>query len=439
MALTKLGVPERPAPVVEPPAPAGSRPLKVVMVIPYDLQRQPFTIRTIRFAEELRKRGHTVTLFHHDKEKWFRVRQPVLLHRFPKGVTIETINGIEGPTLGTWKKLGSAIRDADVVHFQKSQVRVLIPVLTLARRHDKPLYQDWDDYESWFWAQALRDAVGKESPKRLAGLSLRMALSFAAEAIIPQVVDTIGTSTNELRNRSVQFGADPGAVFPARVGVDVDVFSPARRSEELRRELGLGDHPTVLFAGSIDLEKDLHFLLDALAVMKKKAPESRCLIVGGGFGRARLEKLLKERGLEEMVVMTKTMIPFQQMPTYVASTDIAALPFSDTRVNRAKSSLTLLECMASGLAIVTNNVGEAGWMVGDGGVIAPHDVPGAATQFGEILADLANDAARRAKLGAAARERAAQSFGWHHSVDYLEKAYRAAIERHGSRGRPPSP
>ena len=216
----------------------------------------------------------------------------------------------------------------------------------------------------------------------------------------------------------------------------MEVFSPARRSNELRKELGLGDRPTVLFAGSINLEKDLHFLLDALAVMKQKAPESRCLIVGGGFGRARLEKLLRERGLEEMVVMTKAMIPFQQMPTYVASTDIAALPFSDTRVNRAKSSLTLLECMATGLAIVTNNVGEAGWMAGDAGVITPHDVPGAATQFGEVLAELANDPERRAKLGALARERAAQSFGWHHTVDFLEKAYRAAIERHHYRGRP---
>ena len=220
MGLTKLGVPERPAPVAEPPAPAGSPPLKVVMVIPYDLQRQPFTIQSIRFAEELQKRGHSVTLFHHDKERNLRVRQPVLLHRFPKGVTVETINGLEGPTLKTWKKLGDAIHAADVVHFQKSQVRVLIPVLTLARRFDKPLYQDWDDYESYFWLQALRDAIGKEGPKRLAGLSLRMALSFAAEALIPQVVDTIGMSTERAPQpeRPVRRGSGLGLSGAGRRG-----------------------------------------------------------------------------------------------------------------------------------------------------------------------------------------------------------------------------
>lgn len=416
------------------PSAAGATPLRVLMITPYDLQRQPFTIRTIRFAEELAVRGHQVTVFHHLKKGAFARANPVLVHtRPPQNVRVEVLNGVMRLFPSAWARVAEAVKQADVVHFQKSLNSSALPAMTLARLYDRPLHQDWDDYESFFWWQTFRDAHQRGAPATLRGLALMRAANTAVlEWAIPKVVDTIGTSALELRQRSVELGADPGDVFPARVGVDADVFTPAVRDARLRGELGLGEHPTVLYAGSLDIETDLRFFVAALKSLFAAASQARCLVVGAGFGRPSFVKMLSDNGLTDRVKLTQGFVPFADMPRYLASCDLAALPFRDTRINRAKSSLTLMECMAAGLAVVTHDVGEVRWVLGPGGVIAPLDDAGA---FGAHLAQLALDGARRAELGRAGRARVSEHFSWQQTVDHLEAAYRAAIARHRARRR----
>jgi glycosyltransferase involved in cell wall biosynthesis len=420
--------PARAMPSASPPPARTTSPLKVVMIIPYDLQRQPFTIRTIRFAEELARRGHQVTVFHHTKLGAFARNQPVLVHpEFPKGVQVELLNGITRFDARVWARVGAAIKDADVVHFQKSLHSAAVPAMTFARLYDKPLHQDWDDYESLFWWQSFKDANARGATMFVRAATLyRTAATTAMEWLIPKVVDTIGTSARELRERSVALGADPGDVFSSRVGVDADVFTPEARDLKLREKLGLGNHPTVLYAGSLDIETDLRFFTEALKTLFAHAPEARCLVVGAGFGRPRFVQMLEENGLKEKVKLTEGFVPFAEMPRYLASCDIAALPFRDTRINRAKSSLTLMECMAAGLPVVTHDVGDMAWIADSGGVIARLDD---AEAFGRALAELVNNTARRTELGKKGRQRTIEQFSWQHSVDHLEAAYRAAIDR----------
>ena len=414
---------------------AGTR-LRIVMLIPYDLECQPFAIRSIRFADELGKRGHDVMVFHRPALKELRgerVRVRRVHRELPDTFEVGTLRGVLRFKPSTWLALDAAIATCDVVHFQKSLPAAFAPALLLAKRHDKPLHQDWDDYESYFWLQAARDAGQTRGAKPLARARgvvtgmVRAAFTATAERLIPKLSDTVGGASSELRRRSVEFGAEPGAVFPARVGVDADVFSPAHRDLALRAELGLSG-PTVLFSGSFDMHPELLFFVDAIKRLVRDAPGTKALVVGGGFGRRWLQDLVHEHGLSRSVTMTSGFVPFADMPRYVASCDIAALPFRDTRVNRGKSSLTLLECMASGVPVVTHDVGDVRWMMGDGGEIAPPDDPDA---FGARLAALARDPERRRTLGEAGRTRAIEQFSWARTVDELEAAYRACIVRHG--------
>jgi glycosyltransferase involved in cell wall biosynthesis len=89
--------------------------------------------------------------------------------------------------------------------------------------------------------------------------------------------------------------------------------------------------------------------------------------------------------------------------------------------------------MASGLAIVTHDVGDIGWMLGDGGIVAPLADPEA---FGRALAALVRDPSRRRDLGNRARLRAVERFSWQRSVDYLEAAYYHAVAKKSPRGQP---
>jgi len=409
-------------------------PLKVVMLVPYDLQYQPFSIRSIRFAEELTRRGHLVTVFHRPLPPHKRSsNEPV--HALPAHIALESMRGpLPSIRPRNWSAVSRAIAQADVVHFQKSLPASMLPAVVLARAYDKPLHQDWDDYEFWFWARAARDGYAGLGPVdravRTSRAWLAAGLTGAAEWAIPKLVDTIGGASAELRRQSLALGASPGAIFPARVGVDAARFGLAFRDEALRAALGLTG-PTVVFSGSVDLHSELQFMVDALKHLTQKLPAAQCLVLGGGFGHKRLQQLLAGSGLGKAVVLSQGFVPFADMPRHLASVEAAALPFRDTRVNRAKSSLTLLECMATGLAVVTHDVGDVKWMLGDAGVLAPPDDPIA---FGESLVQVLSDPKLRTQLGTRARERAASQFSWEGSVDYLEAAYYAAIERHRARG-----
>ena len=399
------------------------------MLIPYDLHYQPFTIRSAMFARELARRGHRVRVFYRQLSESKRGNK--VHFSLPTDCEVSPHPSMLRPR--DWSAMSAAIRDADVVHFQKSRPPFPFVALTLGRRLGKPVHQDWDDYEYAFWRQAASDAWHGANGSGGLGRSLKClaaaAVSGAMERVIPKAVDTLGGASMFLRHKRIEWGCAPGDVFPARVGVDAERFRPERRDDGLRHTLGLRG-PTVLFAGSFDVHPDLLFFVESLKVLFREAPEAQCLIVGGGFGRTRLVEALGQVAAGA-VVMTQGLVPFEDMPRYVASADVAALPFRDTPVNRCKSSLTLLESMASGLPIVTHDVGDIGWMVGEGGVVAPLADPQA---FGRALAALVRDPVRRAELGRKARGRAAERFSWERSVDYLEAAYYHAVAKKREEG-----
>jgi glycosyltransferase involved in cell wall biosynthesis len=404
-------------------------PLRVLMLIPYDLETQPFTIRTTMFARVLRRRGHDVEIFY---TPW-RDRRRGAWKRKVQEVASEDCEVHELPSMlrrAHWRRLSDVVRRADVVHFQKSMPPSSLIAVILAALHHKPLHQDWDDSMAAYCAQQASDAWTSEAalPKRI-GKTARALVGWAvlgaAERIIPRISSTVGAASMYLRRKSLDWGCAAEDLFPAPVGVDCERFHSGNRDEELRKTLGLHG-PTVLFAGSFDVHPDLVFFARALHVLFQEAPQAQCLIVGGGPGRERLTKLLGDAARAGAIVMTDGLIPLDDMPRYVASCDISALPFRDTSVNRSKSSLTLLESMASALACVTHDVGDIGWMIGDAGIVAPAGDPDA---FGKALAALANDPARRQELGQKARRRALERFSWEATVDHLEAAYARALAK----------
>ncbi len=401
--------------------------LRIVMVIPYDPFYQPFVVRSLRFAEELAKRGHRVRYFY-DTMRPSKRGNPVRA-ALPDSFEAQPCSWHKPHEFGP---LARAIAECDVVHFQKAKPPHSWAALALARAFDKPIHQDWDDDEGAFWAQTARDrlhAARLTDPESLvlaAKAGLIAALSGTTERLIPKLVDSVGGATMALREKSERWGAERGAIFPARVGVDPEVFAPEKRDEALRAALGLKG-PTVLYAGSFDVRPDLDFFVSALTRLVRELPSAQCLVLGGGFGRPHFIEAIERAGVRQHVVLSNGLVPFADMPRYVASCDLAALPFRDNPINRGKSSLTLLECMASGLPVVTHDVGDIGWMVGAGGELAKLDDP---EDFGARLARLLARPDERKKLGEAGRKRAESAFGWSSSVAYLEKAYRYAIDHH---------
>lgn len=400
--------------------------LRIVAVIPYDPYYQPFTIRTIMFCRLLAERGHQVRLFYTPAPADRRLREE------PLG-SFEAVP-LRCTSLADLRRLDHAITASDVVHVQKPHLRSAGPAMLLARLRGKPVHLDWDDDDFAFHFEAVADAlntVGTTARVRAAALArggAALASFGLLERIVPRLADSVGAASMALRGKCIALGVAANALFPARVGVDSELFTPAARDPELRRRLGI-EGPAVLYSGCFDRVDDLQLFVEVVRDLAKLVPAARWVVVGGGAKRPALLRMLDVAGMSSAVVLSQGFVPFADMPSFIASCDVAAIPLRDTAHNRSKSSLTAMECMACGVPVVTNQVGDMPWLVGEGGIAVAGPDPAC---LAAAVASLCTDADLRARSAACARERARTHLGWEETVDDLERAYQHAVARRGA-------
>ncbi|MEQ1861097.1 MAG: glycosyltransferase [Chthoniobacteraceae bacterium] len=89
-----------------------------------------------------------------------------------------------------------------------------------------------------------------------------------------------------------EWGVERGRLFHSDLGVDTDIFRPAReRGENVRAELGIpSDRTLLLYVGRLAQEKNTHTLYDAF----RRLPRDRfhLLVVGDGLQRRELHSLI---------------------------------------------------------------------------------------------------------------------------------------------------
>jgi glycosyltransferase involved in cell wall biosynthesis len=160
---------------------------------------------------------------------------------------------------------------------------------------------------------------------------------------------------------------------------------------------GSGKEPLqVLAVMRLDPQKDPECLVRAVAPL-----DLRLKLVGRGELEERLKTLVRELGLEDRVELVP-MVPNSQIHTHYLGADIFAMA---TRYEGF--CIPVLEAMAAGLPVVASHTPPIPEIVGDTGMLVDR-TPEA---FGAALKELAASSPLRAKLGAAARARAASLDG----------------------------
>ncbi|MGL1833234.1 glycosyltransferase family 4 protein [Rhodocyclaceae bacterium SMB388] len=131
-------------------------------------------------------------------------------------------------------------------------------------------------------------------------------------------------------------------------GVDTSLFSPSRRSDELRRSWGLEpDDLAVCYVGRLAAEKNLDLVIRTFAAIRAMDARSRLILVGDGPMREALSQTFRE-GLFAGV---RTGI---ELATHYASADMFLFPsLTETFGN------VTLEAMASGLSVLAYDYAAA--------------------------------------------------------------------------------
>lgn len=189
------------------------------------------------------------------------------------------------------------------------------------------------------------------------------------------------------------------------VAVDPRAIDGVRRRHRL-------DRPFVLFAGTVEPRKNLDRLIDAFG---RLGPIDAELVLVGPEGWADTPSGVRHLGF----------VPRAELDALYGAAAVVCYPSL-----REGFGLPVLEAMVQGAAVVTSSTTSTAEVAGDAGLLVdPLDVDAIAGALGRLL----GDADLRARLGAAARERAA-GFTWARTGALMVGAYEAAAGSGGVAG-----
>ena len=198
-------------------------------------------------------------------------------------------------------------------------------------------------------------------------------------------------------------------------GVDSELFTPARRSEARRRELGADAHTTLLlYVGRVTHEKNILVLAEAYRAVARE--NLRLVVVGDGPGRGDLERAL--HGLP--VTYTGYLSGAALADTYAAA-DLFTFPSTTETFGQV-----VQEAMASGLAVVGADA-EGVCDIIQPGVTGLLTRPKDAVDFTAAIRLLLDDPDRRMTMAHAAREWALTR-SWPDVMDDLLALYQQIIQ-----------
>lgn len=247
------------------------------------------------------------------------------------------------------------------------------------------------------------------SSRTLAG-RLKLAL---LRFLRPRLVAVCADLLEELRIQ----GLDDGAVV-IHNGVDLDRYRPTPPEERLRlrRSLGWPDGPVLLYAGRLSPEKRLVEFLGVFAEGVRGRPEGPVLVLAGdGPREGELRAAVERLGLSSRVRLLPATPDVRGL---YAAADAFVLPSLSEGLSNS-----LLEAMASGLAVLASRVGGTREAVEDGRsglLFDPLDGEQAREKLGRLL----DEPGLAARLGARARE-AAESFSMTETVRKYRELYDA--------------
>jgi len=165
----------------------------------------------------------------------------------------------------------------------------------------------------------------------------------------------------------------------------------------------------------------LSYVIKAMAIVAKKFPEWKYVIVGEGQSKQMLGDLAKQLGLQKNVFLIGP-IENEEMPSVYAASQIVAHSFAF----KATTSIALIESMAAGKAIVATRSGEVAPTTADTVMLARQKD---AKSIAEGLLKLIENPSLRKQLGEKARARAKEKFGIEGVVRQFEKIYKEAQEK----------
>lgn len=193
--------------------------------------------------------------------------------------------------------------------------------------------------------------------------------------------------------------------------IDLARFSP--------REAGVSSAPNILVARNLEPIYDNATALRAFKIVRESVPAARLTIAGSGPERAMLQQLAAELGIADAVTFAGR-VENADMPRLYRSADVMVNPSLADNM-----PISVLESLASGVPVVSTNVGGVAHLVKDGEtalLVPPGDHAAMAAALLRLLCD--EELARRLSAAGLAE---VQQYAWPNVRERLLSVYQTVL------------
>lgn len=233
----------------------------------------------------------------------------------------------------------------------------------------------------------------------------------AVEAWCAEQADHVVTLGAAMRDDLVARGVPAERVSVVPNAVDAARFAPTGRGgAAVRRELGLEGRTVVGYITSLQPYEGVGTLVEATRLLRDRGEDVALLVVGDGPERTRLVALADQLGLTEHVRFPGR-VPHEHIVEHYEAIDVFVVPRRDQRVCRMVTPLKPVEAMALERAVVVSALPALEELIEPGrtGLTFRAEDP---TALADVVGPLLGDPARRATLGAAARQQVLEQRTW---------------------------
>ncbi|KRV50173.1 alpha-(1-2)-phosphatidylinositol mannosyltransferase [Wenjunlia vitaminophila] len=306
----------------------------------------------------------------------------------------------------------------------RDRSRVLLPSRRVTRRAVR-LLREHGCSSVWFGAAAplglMAPALREAGARRIVATTHGHEAGWAALPVTRQLLRRIGdgvdtvTFLGEYTRSRIAPALSPraaGAMVRLTPGVEAELFHPGVDRQAVRDRLRLSTRPVVVCVSRLVPRKGQDTLIRAWPRVLARVPDAVLLVVGGGPGLRRLERLAETAGVREAVRFTGE-VPWTELPAHYAAGDVFAMPCR-TRLRGLDVEglgIVYLEASATGLPVIAGDSGGAPDAVlqGETGYVVRGGSP---ASVAERVVELLDDPGLRRRMGERGRSWVEESWRW---------------------------
>ncbi len=207
-------------------------------------------------------------------------------------------------------------------------------------------------------------------------------------------------------------------------GVDLKRFHP--RTSTVHVQQKIGEQPYILFVGQLSKthrHKGLRDLLAAMAIVRKRVPDLRLVVIGEGDAIEDYKKQARQLGLRSAVIFVGA-ISEEELPGYFAAATTLVLPSTNASEG---FGMVIIEAAACGTPAIGSSVGGIPYVIVNNktGLLVP---PASPIHLAAALVKLVENPLTTRAYGKAARERANSLFSWDEKAAAYDELLRKYLQ-----------